>query len=115
MGVNTAFLFAELIEAEDGATVVMPPALLFRLGLVNAGVLWKLQKALCGLICAPKRWGVARDDVLNIQLVNLGEHNATMEQCKTTKGLWKLKLKNEAVGYRMVSADDVCSCRHQRG
>ena len=46
LDVKTAFLYAELIEEEDGIVAVQPPALLVRLGLVRSNVQWKLKKAL---------------------------------------------------------------------
>ena len=65
------------------------------MGMVKPGVLWKLKKALYGLRCAPKRWGQERDGVLKEQPVRLGEGKATLEQCNSAKGIWKLILKHE--------------------
>ena len=57
LDVNTAFLYAELIEEEDGIVVVQPPAILVRLGLVPPGVLWKLKKALLrSSLCSKTLW-----------------------------------------------------------
>ena len=49
LDVKTSLMYAELVEEEDGVTVVFPPPVLVRLGLVKPGVMWLLKKALYGL------------------------------------------------------------------
>ena len=107
LDVITAFLYAALNEKEDGIIIVQPPTILVRLGLVKPGVMWKLKKALYGLRCAPKRWGEERDATLNGQTVEVDGEQATMQQCETAKGVWKLKCGDEAKGRCMVYVDDV--------
>ena len=86
LDVKTAFLYAELIEEEDGIVVVQPLAVLVRLGLVPPGVMWKLKKALYGLRCAPKRWSQKRDSILADLTCTVDGEKASFEQCKTTRG-----------------------------
>ena len=106
LDVKTAFLYAELIEEEDGIVVVQPPAILVRMGLVPPGVMWKLDKALYGLRCAPKPWGKKRDSTLKTLKCIVDGEEACFEQCKTTKGLWKVKTGNGIVGLFIVYVDD---------
>ena len=87
--------------------IVQPPAVLVRMGLVKPGVMWKLNKALYGLRCAPKRWGEKRDAMLKEARCSVGDIEATFEQCETAKGIWKIKSGNRIVGYFMVYVDDV--------
>ena len=53
--VSTAFLYAQL--PEDHVVYCRPPNALIRLGLVQPGVVWKLNKALYGLRTSPKGMG----------------------------------------------------------
>ena len=50
--VSTAFLYAQL--PEDHVVYCRPPNALVRLGLVQPGIVWKLNKALYGLRTSPK-------------------------------------------------------------
>ena len=90
LDVKTAFLYADLIEEEDGIVVVQPPALLARLGLVKPNVQWKLKKALYGLRVAPKRWSQKRDNTLDqhpvVPSLTLEEENPD-EEVKTISGM----------------------------
>ena len=99
-------MYAELIEEEDGIVIVQPPAVLVRLGLVPQGVMWKLKKALYGLRCAPKRWSQKRDSILSGLTCNVNGEKASFEQCKTTKGLWKIKTTDQILGFFIVYVDD---------
>ena len=60
--VSTAFLYAQL--PEDHIVYCRPPNALVRLGLVQPGVVWKLNKALYGLRTSPKAWEEERDEKL---------------------------------------------------
>ena len=86
--------------------VVQPPAILVRMGLVPPGVLWKFNKALYGLRCAPKRWGKKRDSTLKTLKCIVDGEEACFEQCETTKGLWKVKTGKGIVGIFIVYVDD---------
>ena len=46
---STAFLNAELDDAEDGVYLILPPKFIINLGLEEEGILWKLDYALYGL------------------------------------------------------------------
>ena len=52
--VSTAFLYAQLTE--DHKVYCRPPNVLMRLGLVELGVVWKLNKALYGPRTSPNAW-----------------------------------------------------------
>ena len=52
LDVNTAFLYAELNEEEDGIVVVQPPSILVRMGLVEPGIMWTQEGALLTQMCA---------------------------------------------------------------
>ena len=49
LDVNTAFLYAELNEEEDGFVIAQPPTIMVRMGLAEPGIYSKLKKALHGL------------------------------------------------------------------
>ena len=104
---KTAFLYAELIEEEDGIVIVQPPSILVRMGLVEPGIMWTFKKALYGLRCDPKRWSQERDRVLQDQPVALDGQLARMQRCKAAQGLWKVICDNEVVGYFLVYVDDI--------
>ena len=46
---------------DDLLIVVRPPKMWERLGLASPGTLWTLRKAVYGLRCAPRAWGLERD------------------------------------------------------
>ena len=107
LDVSTAFLYAELVEEEDGVIVVYPPPILIRLGLVQPGVMWLLKKALYGLRVAPKRWGLKRDDTMTSMKVDVEGEEAELIQRNAAKGLWKIVLHEQIIGYLIVYVDDV--------
>ena len=60
--VSIAFLYAQL--PEEHTVYCRPPNALVRLGPVQPGVVWKLNKALYGLRTSPKAWEEERDEKL---------------------------------------------------
>ena len=91
---------------EDGIILVSPPAILRRLGLVQPDVYWKLKKALYGLRCAPKKWGIERDATMTDMKVQLDKKVAVLKQCTTAKGVWKVMVGSDIQGYLIVYVYD---------
>ena len=56
LDVKTAFLYAELVDEEDGVYLVMPPPLLVKLGLVREGVYWKKTSPEAAMFQMQMRW-----------------------------------------------------------
>ena len=92
-----------------------PPAILEKFGLIQPDRFWKPNKALSGLISAPKKWGeernrsltgkkvMPRDEIGNIQCTEVAE----VKQCTSCKSLWSVLLNNKPIGYFLIYVDDV--------
>ena len=62
LDVKGAFMYAPL--PDDMLVVVRPPQIWVELGVIQAGTLWTLRKAVYGLRKAPRAWGTFRDSKL---------------------------------------------------
>ena len=92
----------------DPIYLVTLPAPLAKLGLKTPKKYWKLNKVLYGLRSGPKRWGDRRDKELREASVMLDSgEKLTLEQGKTCKHLWLVKIGDKIVARFLVYVDDV--------
>ena len=86
LDVKGACMYAPL--PDELLIVVRPPKIWETLGLVPAGTLWTLQRAVYGLRCAPRAWGTCRDDKLKKTEWKVGNSIFRLVQCKTDAQVW---------------------------
>ena len=88
--VSTAFLNAPLVS--DHGIAITPPGILGKMGLVRAGELWVLEKALYGLKESPRAWSLERDRIFKgVEIIMIeGRDFIWLEQCKTEPGAWRI-------------------------
>ena len=115
--VSTAFLYAQL--PEDHVVYCRPPNALIRLGLVQPGVVWKLNKALYGLRTSPKAWEEERDEKLQNLTWNLNEQQVGLCKVDSTNCVWTIREKTasgfqgEPLGMVIAYVDDLIAVGQQ--
>ena len=115
--VSTAFLYAQL--PEDHVVYCRPPNALIRLGLVQPGVVWKLNKALYGLRTSPKAWEEERDEKLQNLIWNLNEQQVGLCKVDSTNCVWTIREKTasgfqgEPLGMVIAYVDDLIAVGQQ--
>ena len=66
LDISCAFLNAPLETAEgQNPVLIQPPSILYRLGLISRGVIWRAARAIYGLRKSPKLWEQERNSHLN--------------------------------------------------
>ena len=91
--VSTAFLYAQL--PEDHVVYCRPPNALIRLGLVEPGVVWKLNKALYGLRTSPKAWEEERDEKLQNLTWMVNDQQVGLCKVDSTNCVWTIREKTK--------------------
>ena len=115
--VSTAFLYAQL--PEDHVVYCRPPNALIRLGLVQPGVVWKLNKALYGLRTSPKAWEEERDEKLQNLTWNLNGKQVGLSKVDSANCVWVIKEKTgtgfqgEPLGMVIAYVDDLIAVGQQ--
>ena len=115
--VSTAFLYAPLIEKHD--VYCRPPNVLIKLGLVQPGVIWKLNKALYGLRTSPKAWEEERDKKLKDLSWETNGEQVGLTVVDTTHCVWVIKkwteegFTGEPLGMVIAYVDDIIAVGEQ--
>ena len=115
--VSTAFLYAQL--PEDHVVYCHPPNALIRLGLVQPGVVWKLNKALYGLRTSPKAWEEERDEKLQNLTWSLNGQQVGLCKVDSTNCVWTIREKTphgfqgEPLGMVIAYVDDLIAVGQQ--
>ena len=94
LDVKGAFMYAPL--PDDLLVVVRPPKIWVTLGLVGPNVLWTLRKAVYGLRCAPRAWGLERDRQLRAASWTDRGNTYTLKQCLSDSQVWRIVQKGDA-------------------
>ena len=110
LDISCAFLNAPLETAQGKDPVlIQPPSILYRLGLISKGTIWRAARAIYGLRKSPKLWEQDRNSELNnAQLApepqdQLG--NLTLQE--VTSGFWIIQDGHgRLVGGMMMYVDD---------
>ena len=114
---STAFLYAQL--PEDHTVYCRPPNALIRLGLVQPGVVWKLNKALYGLRTSPKAWEEERDEKLQNLTWTLNGRQVGLSKVDSANCVWVIKEKThigfqrEPLGMVIAYVDDLIAVGQQ--
>ena len=115
--VSTAFLYAQL--PEDHVVYCRPPNALIRLGLVQPGVVWKLNKALYGLRTSPKAWEEERDEKLQNLTWKVNDQQVGLCKVDSTNCVWTIREKTkhgfqgEPLGMVIAYVDDLIAVGQQ--
>ena len=88
LDVKGAFMYAPI--PEDLLIVVRPPKIWERLGLVAPDTLWTLRKAVYGLRCAPRAWGLERDRQFRKCQWTSGNKSYQLRQCTLDSQVWRI-------------------------
>ena len=106
LDVKGAFMYAPL--PEDLLVVVRPPQIWVQLGVIPADTLWTLRRAVYGLRCAPRAWGLYRDEKLRAVTWKSKGVDYRLVQCKTDAQVWMLKQVGDdrTLGLMLVYVDD---------
>ena len=115
--VSTAFLYAQL--PEEHVVYCRPPNALIRLGLVQPGVVWKLNKALYGLRTSPKAWEEERDEKLQNLTWSLKGQQVGLCKVDSTNCVWTIRerttdgFQGEPLGMVIAYVDDLIAVGQQ--
>ena len=75
---------------DDLLIVVRPPKIWVTLGLVGQDVLWTLRRAVYGLRCAPRAWGLERDRKLRKATWTSQGKTYRLKQCMSDSQVWRI-------------------------
>ena len=114
LDIKTAFLNAEL-PATEREIIVRPPSLFVHMGLVPAGELWRVKKAIYGLRSSPKAWGDKRDrEMVKVRFTD-GVKKYRLVRSDVDASLWmiiedvpgvRVASRQRCYGYIMTYVDD---------
>ena len=108
LDVKGASMYAQL--PDDLLIVVRPPKIWGKLGLVAPGVLWTLRKAVYGLRCAPRAWGLERDKQLRQARWTFQSNTYRLQQCASDSQVWRIvseKDPEQTLGLLLCYVDDM--------
>ena len=109
LDVKGAFMYAPL--PKDLLIVVRPPKVWVTLGLVAEGTLWTLRRAVYGLRCAPRAWGLERDRQLRQAKWQYKEHTYKLKQCTSDSQVWRIVQEGDTsqktLGLLLCYVDDM--------
>ena len=87
--VKGAFMYAPL--PDHSRVIVRPPRAWERMGVVETGVAWVLQRAVYGLRISPKAWGDERDRQLTrVRLIDAEHRRYRLSQCINDTQVWRI-------------------------
>ena len=106
--VKTAFLNANLDEAEPKYLICNPPRAMVQAGVVPAGTKWWVRKALYGLTTSPRAWGRHRDKTLRSMSWDHQQQPRSLWQCISDPNVWLiLDDKLTPTGILLCYVDDL--------
>ena len=110
LDISCAFLNAPLDTSENkNPVLIQPPSILYRLGLISRGVIWRAARAIYGLRKSPKLWEQERNSELNdAQLLpDSQDQLGILTLQEVTSGFWIVRdHKGNLVGGMMMYVDD---------
>ena len=107
LDVKGAFMYAPI--PEDLLVVVRPPKMWERMGLVAPGTLWTLRKAVYGLRCSPRAWGLERDSKFRQCSWTYEKRSYRLCQCTSDSQVWRIVEKGAetTLGILLCYVDDM--------
>ena len=89
--------------------VVRPPQIWVELGVIPAGTLWTLKRAVFGLRIAPRAWGLFRDSELRSLRWTVTGEEYKLLQCISDTQVWqivKVGEEDRILGLNYTYVDD---------
>ncbi|CAE7031319.1 RE2 [Symbiodinium sp. CCMP2592] len=106
MDVRTAFLLAPLLFQEDRPTLVQVPKM-FLLGNVCQERIWRVKRALYGLVTSPRSWEVYRNRTLAEMKGTVPEGPVKLIQSEIDGSLWYIQVGARRAGALICYVDDL--------
>ena len=106
MDVRTAFLLAPLLFQEDRPTLVQVPKM-FLLGGVCRETIWRVKRALYGMVTSPRSWEVYRNKTMAEMRGKLPEGEVCFVQSEVDGSLWYILVGGRRAGAIVCYVDDL--------
>ena len=104
--VRTAFLLAPLLFQEERPTLVQVPKM-FLLGGVCKETVWRVKRALYGMVTSPKSWEVYRNKTMAEMRGKVKEGEVTLVPSQVDGSLWYAMVSQRRVGLVICYVDDL--------
>ncbi|CAE7510622.1 unnamed protein product [Symbiodinium sp. CCMP2592] len=110
LDISCAFLNARLDRCPDAKPVlIQPPSILYKLGLLEKGFIWRARKAIYGLRRSPRQWEIERNGELDgVTLEPLPHHEHGLLNLESLEsGTWLIRdSSGEIQGAMIMYVDD---------
>ena len=110
LDISCAFLNARLDRSPDAKPVfIQPPSIIYKLGLLEKGFIWRARKAIYGLRRSPRQWELERNGELDgVTLEPLPHHEHGLLSLETLEsGTWLIRdSSGEVQGAMVMYVDD---------
>ena len=106
MDVRTAFLLAPLLFQEDRPTLVQVPKM-FLLGGVCRETVWRVKRALYGMVISPRSWEVYRNKTLAQMRGKVPEGEVRFVPSEIDGSLWYVLVGERRAGAIICYVDDL--------
>ena len=104
--VRTAFLLAPLLFQEERPTLVQVPKM-FLMGGVCKETVWRVKRALYGMVTSPKSWEVYRNATMSKMKGAIKEGEIMLVQSSVDGSLWYILVGARRVGLVVCYVDDL--------
>ena len=106
MDVRTAFLLAPLLFQEERPTLVQVPKM-FLLGGVCRETIWRVKRALYGMVTSPRSWEVYRNKTMAQMRGKVPEGEVRFTPSEVDGSLWYIMVGNRRAGVIVCYVDDL--------
>ena len=106
LDVRTAFLLAPLLFQEARPTLVMVPKM-FLMGGVCKETVWKVKRALYGMVTSPRSWEVYRNQTMKKMKGSIPEGEITLWPSEVDGSLWYIMVGARRAGAVICYVDDL--------
>ena len=106
LDVRTAFLLAPLLFQEDRPTLVQVPKM-FLMGGVCRETIWRVKRALYGMVTSPKSWEVYRNKTMAVMKGKVPEGEVKFVSSEVDGSLWYILVGERRAGAIICYVDDL--------
>ena len=110
LDISCAFLNAPLDNDPNAKPVhILPPSILYKLGLIPKGTVWRAKRAIYGLRRSPKQWEIERNNELTNTVLEPGDNHClgqlTLHELES--GAWAVRQADGTIaGLLIMYVDD---------
>ncbi|CAE7943445.1 unnamed protein product, partial [Symbiodinium sp. KB8] len=104
--VRTAFLLAPLLFQDSRPTLVMVPKM-FLIGGVCKETVWRVKRALYGMVTSPRSWEVYRNQTMSKLKGTIKEGEVTLRPSEVDGSLWYVLVGDRRAGAVVCYVDDL--------